>query len=215
MPSPRSVSDRLIDDWRYRAYDVGRRRRRRIGGRRVSRVITVLPSAHRLMSSLRDIGYDLPSAVADLVDNSLDAGAHRVEIDLVADGAESWLRVSDDGLGMTPSVLDEAMRYGTRTQYEEQALGHFGLGLKTASLSQCRRLTVSSRGTEGGRIAVRRWDLDHVIKRDSWDLERVTASAAGDRVILPFAEGRRGTVVLWEALDRVLPRKPTPGMTAR
>ncbi len=75
---------------------------------------TVLPSAGRLMVSLRDIGYDLPSAVADLIDNSIDANARHVVVDLVADGADSWLRVSDDGFGMAGKVLHEAMRYGSQ-----------------------------------------------------------------------------------------------------
>jgi hypothetical protein len=176
---------------------------------------TVLPSAARLMASLRDIGYDLAGAVADLVDNAVDAGAHNVWIDIVPDGATSWIRVADDGLGLRPSRLDEAMRYGTNTQYAERALGHFGLGLKTASLSQCRRLTVASRGSIQGRLAARRWDLDEVLRRDSWDLERVRVSDADDRLIGPLSNASRGTVVLWENLDRVLPRKPTPGVTAR
>lgn len=177
--------------------------------------LTMLPSAGRLMASLRDIGYDLPSAVADLVDNSIDAGAHRVAVDLRAEGPDSWIRVSDDGLGMMGGELDEAMRYGTHTHYGNTALGQFGLGLKTASLSQCRRLTAASRGTENGRIAVRSWDLDEVIRRDSWDLERVPASSAGERTTGPLRGRACGTVVLWEKIDRVLPRKPTPGMTAR
>src|SRR5688500_3710961 len=105
----------------------------------------VVPSAARLMTSLRDIGYDLSSAVADLVDNSLDAGARTVDIDLVYDGAESWLRVVDDGLGMSGKELVEAMRFGSHREYGTNDLGHFGLGLKTASLSQARRLVVASR----------------------------------------------------------------------
>ena len=68
------------------------------------------------MSSLRDIGYDLASAVADLVDNSIDAGAENVSVDFVAEGPDSWIRVSDDGLGMAGIELDEAMRYGTRAR---------------------------------------------------------------------------------------------------
>jgi hypothetical protein len=107
------------------------------------------------------------------------------------------------------------MRYGTHTDYAENALGHFGLGLKTASLSQCRRLTVASRGGDHGRIAIRRWDLDEVLRRDTWALERVAASKADTRLTGYFADGRRGTVVLWENIDRVLPRRPTPGLTAR
>jgi hypothetical protein len=167
------------------------------------------------MSSLRDIGYDLPSAVADLVDNSIDAGARHVKVDMVANGADSWIRVADDGLGMTMAELDEAMRYGTHTEYASHALGHFGLGLKTASLSQCRRLTVGSRVSDDGRINVRRWDLDEINRRDSWDLERLPASAAGERLTGPLVSGGRGTVVLWENVDRVLPRRPTAGMTGK
>jgi hypothetical protein len=167
------------------------------------------------MTSLRDIGYDLPSAVADLVDNAIDANARNVAVDVVADGPDSWIRVSDDGFGMSSASLDEAMRYGTQTEYRRGALGHFGLGLKTASLSQCRRLTVASRRAGGGRLAIRRWDLDRVLKRDSWDLERLRASGSPGRLLDPLARRAQGTVVLWENLDRVVPRKPTEGMTAR
>ena len=176
---------------------------------------TVLPSAGRLMVSLRDIGYDLPSAVADLIDNSIDANARHVAVDLVADGPKSWLRVSDDGFGMTGKALGEAMRYGSQAEYHDGALGHFGLGLKTASLSQCRRLTVASRAAERGPVAARRWDMDEVTRRDSWDLERVRATELDGRLSDHLPPGRPGTVVLWEKLDRVLPRRPTTGMTAR
>lgn len=177
--------------------------------------VTVVPSAGRLMVSLRDIGYDLPSAIADLVDNAIDAGARNVTVEIVADGPESWVRVIDDGIGMTARELDEAMRYGSHAEYAADSLGHFGLGLKTASLSQCRRLTVATRGTVGGRIAVRRWDLDEVLRRDSWDLEQLRVRGADRRLTDPLAEGVKGTVVLWETMDRVIPRKPTPGLTAR
>ena len=179
------------------------------------RYTTVLPSAGRLMVSLRDIGYDAPGAIADLVDNAIDANARNVAIEIVAKGPDSWIRTADDGIGMTPSRLDEAMRYGTEAEYGPRALGHFGLGLKTASLSQCRRLTVASRARGGRRVAVRRWDLDDVLLRNSWDLERPRAAECPDRVIGPLANDSHGTVVLWENLDRVIPRRPTDGMTAR
>src|SRR4051812_28521916 len=86
--------------------------------------IEVLPSAGRLMSSLRDIGYELASAVADLVDNSIDANARRVDVAIVADGPDSWIRVSDDGDGMSQAELDEAMRYGSHADYRATSLGH-------------------------------------------------------------------------------------------
>jgi anti-sigma regulatory factor (Ser/Thr protein kinase) len=179
------------------------------------RYVTVLPSAGRLMVSLRDIGYDVPGALADLVDNAIDANAKTITIEIEADGRDSWIRTQDDGVGMSPSRLDEAMRYGTEVDYGPRALGHFGLGLKTASLSQCRRLTVASRARDGTRIAVRRWDLDEVTRRNSWDLERPRAADCAARLVGPLGDGAHGTVVLWENLDRVVPRRPTEGMTAR
>lgn len=181
----------------------------------MGRHITVLPSARRLMESLRDIGYDLPSAVADLVDNSIDANATHIELDICAAGADSWFRITDDGLGMSGRQLDEAMRYGSSSEYGTGALGHFGLGLKTGSLSQCRRLTVASRRSAKSRVAVRRWDLDEVAERDSWDLDSPPRSETRRELWEPL-ESRSGTVVFWEKLDRVLAfRNPSGGHAKR
>jgi histidine kinase/DNA gyrase B/HSP90-like ATPase len=176
---------------------------------------TVIPSARRLMTSLRDMGYDCPAAIADLVDNSIDADADAVEIDLVHLGEDSWIRIADDGMGMTARELDEAMRYGSAGSYSPRALGSFGLGLKTASLSQCRRLTVAARSTPRARIEIRRWDLDHVARQDAWVLERLTPSQCPEHLIEPLL-GSCGTVVLWEHLDRVLGyRRPNGAAAAR
>jgi hypothetical protein len=181
----------------------------------VSRFTTVLPSARKLMASLRDIGYDLPSAIADLVDNSIDAGAENVEVTFEEEGAESWIRIVDDGMGMTPRQLDEAMRYGSQRTYSSSALGHFGLGLKTGSLSQCRRLTVASRRRRNSPLAVRRWDLDLVTERDSWDLDTPPRKELQPQLLEPLQKGT-GTVVLWERLDRVLAfRNPAGAATRR
>ena len=165
-------------------------------------LIEIVPSAHRLMGSLRDIGYDLATAVADIVDNSVDAGAEEIRIDLVHAGSESWIRIADDGVGMTERGLDEAMRYGSRRAYGAEELGRFGLGLKTASLSQCRSLTVASRTTMRARVAVRRWDLAQIAASDSWSLERLTMRTAPPPAVEPLRD-RVGTVVLWQRLDRV------------
>jgi hypothetical protein len=181
----------------------------------MSRFVTVLPSARKLMESLRDIGYDLPSAIADLVDNSIDAGAENVEVTFVDDGAQSWVRIADDGMGMSSKELDEAMRYGSQRSYSASALGHFGLGLKTGSLSQCRRLTVASRRRRNARIVARSWDLDLVAERDSWDLDSPPKAELPPQLIEPL-EGTTGTVVLWENLDRILAfRNPDGAVTRR
>ncbi len=174
----------------------------------------VIPSARRLMHSLRDMGYDLPSAVADLVDNSIDAGGRRIEIILGTDWRGSYLLLADDGHGMSERQLDEAMRYGSRRAYGDRDLGYFGLGLKTASLSQCRRLTVATRSTARGRTRIRRWDLDNVADWDEWLLERPRALDCRPQLTDPLRQSV-GTVVMWENLDRVLGRRRVDGDAAQ
>jgi sensor histidine kinase regulating citrate/malate metabolism len=109
------------------------------------KVEEVVPAAARTIKSLRDIGYELPQAVADLVDNSIEARANEVHIDLCFDGPDSWIRIADNGDGMDASTITESLRIGSVREYEENDLGKFGFGLKTASISQCRRVVVASR----------------------------------------------------------------------
>lgn len=163
----------------------------------------ILPSARRLIGSLRDIGYDLSSAIADLVDNSLAADATRVDIDMRFAGAESWIRVADNGSGMSRSQLDEALRFGTRREYTSEDLGRYGLGLKLATLSQCRLLTVASRTTPTGRLGVAQWDLQHVEITDRWEILRPPATSMDPLVTEPLTNDT-GTVVFMDELDRVL-----------
>jgi hypothetical protein len=165
----------------------------------------VTPSAARLTGSLRDIGYDFPTAVADLVDNSISAGATRVGVAFEFQPDSSYVLIWDDGKGMTPSDLLEALRFGSRRDYERNDLGRFGLGLKTGSFSQCRRLTVVSR-TNPRQAArhVRTLDLDFIERMDSWSVLADETSDAIERARGLLREGP-GTVVVWENLDRVLP----------
>jgi hypothetical protein len=166
--------------------------------------VEVIPSARRLVGSLRDLGYDFVHAIADLVDNSIAAGAGRVAIDLKWSGPESWVRVVDNGAGMSGTEITEAMRFGSERDYQVDDLGKFGLGLKTASLSQCRTLTVASRMDRNQRrIEVRRWDLDYVEKSNRWEIEVVGPDDRKENLIEPLQE-HTGTVVLWESLERVL-----------
>ncbi len=161
----------------------------------------VVPSARRLMGSLRDIGYDMSAALSDLVDNSIAAAASNVWIDTHFDGDDSWVRVLDDGIGMTEGGLREAMRFGTRRAYAENELGRFGLGLKSASLSQCRSLTVASRTSHGGRVRIARWDLDHVERSDRWEVLRPRAREC--TLAVEPLRFRRGTAIVWERMDRI------------
>jgi len=176
--------------------------------------ITLLPSARRLIDSLRDIGYDLPAAVADIVDNSIVANASRIDINFRFAGLDSWICIADNGRGMGGRVLEEAMRYGTQRRYSANELGRFGLGLKTASLSQCRCLTVASRqSAKRRRIEIRRWDLDDVARTNRWEVLRLAAGSVPSEITLPLNR-RPGTVVLWEGLDRLLDYRLPDGAAA-
>lgn len=164
----------------------------------------VLPAANRLIHSLRDLGYQVAEAVADLVDNSIAAGAHRVDISVHFDGQDSWIRIADDGRGMDAAAITEAMRYGAARTYENDDLGKFGLGLKTASMSQCRRLTVASRTSKSkARMEVRQLDLDYVEETNTWDVLVLRSGERPEAVTEPLLS-HRGTVILWEDLDRIL-----------
>lgn len=177
--------------------------------------VEVIPSARRLVRSLRDLGYDFVHAMADLVDNSIAAGASRVAIDLKWSGPDSWVRVVDNGSGMSGTTITEAMRFGSERDYELDDLGKFGLGLKTASLSQCRRLTVASRiDRNQRRIEVRRWDLDLVEKSNRWEIEILGSDEREDNLVEPLQD-QTGTVVLWEALERVLKYKVAWGESSK
>ena len=108
----------------------------------------VAPDASAMIESMRAYGYTLSPAIADLIDNRISAGCTTVWLQFHWAGADSWIRLSDDGRGMTETELRDAMRLGSQSPLEERCsadLGRFGLGLKTASLSQCRRLSVVSR----------------------------------------------------------------------
>lgn len=177
--------------------------------------LEVIPSARRMIQSLRDVGYDFKHAVADLIDNSIAAGATSIDIDMRFDGEDSFVRIADNGEGMNGTTITEAMRFGTEREYEADELGKFGLGLKTASLSQCTRVTVASRTDRtSDHIESRQWDLAHVIKSNRWEILDVPASDRPDVLTEPLRD-TTGTVVLWESLDRVLGYKVPWGENAR
>lgn len=166
------------------------------------KVIRTEPRAASLIESMRDLGYSLETALADIIDNSITALAKNVDIHFEADGEPS-ICIVDDGYGMSGDELFEAMRPGCISPIVQRSstdLGRFGLGLKTASFSQCRQLTVLSRKNE--TICGARWDLDEVVREDEWLLqilndEEIVAAGWSDRLY------GSGTVVIWEKLDRL------------
>ena len=173
--------------------------------------VTLMPRAGFLLSSMRDIGYSFETAVADLVDNSISAAAKSIWIDAEWCGGNKYVAISDDGTGLSRDNLLEAMRLGSSDPLMDRGfhdLGRFGLGLKTASLSQCRRFTVASKTKSGVFSAT--WDIDEarVAKDDGWDVAVCNCSDGVDGATLDrllsdrLAKVDSGTVVLWEKIDR-------------
>jgi hypothetical protein len=160
-----------------------------------------------LIESMRDIGYSLETALADVVDNAISANATRIEI--FADTDKARVGILDNGTGMSSDELLAAMKPGSRNPLERRErhdLGRFGLGLKTASFSQCRRLTVVSR--QGGETHAAIWDLAHVAETDDWLVQ-----IPDDCVGIPWTDQlqRTGTLVVWENLDRVVEAQAADG----
>ena len=162
------------------------------------RIVDVPPKPSSLVESMRDIGYSLSTALADLIDNSIAAQAKTIQVFADLSGPDPKLGILDDGLGMTEGELLEAMRLGSRSPLEERArsdLGRFGLGLKTASFSQCRVVTVVTRSK--GVTASARWDLNHIAVSERWAVQM-----PDDPMSISWADqlGDTGTLVVWEEL---------------
>ena len=162
----------------------------------------VTPHASTLIESLRDIGYSLETAMSDVIDNSITAGGRLIQILTDTSSTEPFIAIVDDGHGMTEGELIAAMRPGSANPLETRHardLGRFGLGLKSASFSQCRRLTVVTRMS--GKTSAAVWDLDEVAERNKWTVRLLDGLA--DVPVLDQL-GASGTLVLWQKLDRLV-----------
>ncbi len=170
------------------------------------------PKAGAMIEALRGLGYTTASALADIIDNSIAARASRVDINFIWQAEQSRIEILDNGTGMDAICLDKAMRLGELNPLddrEESDLGRFGMGLKTASFSQCRSLTVAT--TQNNQFNCLRWDLDVLVKSsgDGWYMLE-GPSETGLPLVEPVKNIDHGTLVLWEKLDRIL----TDGFTS-
>ena len=174
--------------------------------------VNLMPSPSSLMESLRDIGYSMETAVADIIDNSITAGSRNVDIRFSWNAGKPWLAVVDNGCGMSKAELVSAMRFGSASPLKRRAandLGRFGLGLKTASISQCRHLIVASK--QGDEFTACEWDLDQVEQSvdGQWRLGLLTSEECGEHTLLGdlvrdiLAPHDSGTLVLWQRFDRL------------
>lgn len=166
--------------------------------------LTNLPDPSRLIFGLRDTGYDFYSAAADIIDNSIAAGATEVhvQVDLQPDGRK-FVYFGDNGSGMDATSLHEAMRYGAPKRANLKSLGKFGLGLKTASSSICLKYGLVSRSRPDGPLGKLEWDLQHVEDINAWEMLRAPVTPA-ETAYFDELCGETGTLVVWSKCDRLL-----------
>lgn len=162
----------------------------------------VKPNLSNFVKSLRDIGYTFEIAVADILDNSIAADATNIKI-FAGLHNELTFSILDNGTGMSEKELVEAMRLATKNPEDERAksdLGRFGLGLKTASFSQCKNLTVISK--KRGVVSARQWDLDFIAEKDEWYLITPEVESFKSIPLLnDLCDQDNGTLVIWQSVD--------------
>jgi len=169
------------------------------------------PNPAALLSSLRDIGYNVETAIEDLIDNSITAKASRIDIRMIWNSGEPWMGILDDGNGMSSDELIKAMTLAGNNPLDKRDkddLGRFGLGLKTASFSQCKSLTVIT--FYKGLLSAAIIDLDEVEKNSEkgfrvgiLDKSDIDSLSLLNENFPDFIETKKGTLVLWNKMDRI------------
>lgn len=162
--------------------------------------VETIPSAAPVINALRNIGYNSKTAIADLIDNSIDAKATRININFSYKEGNGFVRIEDNGYGMTQKELEKAMIIGSKDPREERRqleLGRFGMGLKTASFSLGKRLTVVTK--KNGVQSQYCWDLDFVSEKEKWLLKKKIPT---DIEFIGEIESEEGTIVYIDKLDR-------------
>jgi anti-sigma regulatory factor (Ser/Thr protein kinase) len=167
----------------------------------------------KFIQATRDSGYkSTASAISELVDNSIQAGASRIVISVAASGSDDEataieVSVFDNGCGMTSATLRQALRFGGSTRFgDRRGLGRYGMGLPNASLSQARRVTVftwqstkGARGHDGRRVHAAYLDVDEIVRGEMTEVPepRVVKTPPKE------CAGTSGTLVCWSQCDRL------------
>jgi hypothetical protein len=163
------------------------------------------PDPKRIVEGLRDTGYNFNTAIADIVDNSISANATNVDIRIdMAPNGEISVYITDNGVGMDQAGLVNAMTYGSKARENTASLGKFGLGLKTASTAFCRSLSVISRSQDDTIVRKAQWDLDYIANEHEWKLKKPEVTKDELQLLEATANGKSGTLVVWEKIDRLL-----------
>lgn len=167
--------------------------------------VNLSPNPKSHIMTLSRIGYNLNSAISDIIDNSITANATTIHIELIIINDKPAVIILDDGSGMEENTLTDSMRIGCKDpsiKRDENDLGRFGSGMKMASFSQARKLTVFSKSNNSGIKCVA-WDIDVVEKSNNWNLATYSANETFElckRFNIRFSSS--GTAVVWENISK-------------
>mgnify|MGYP003606234048 CR=1 FL=1 len=167
------------------------------------KTISAIPEASSMIETFRAIGYNIETAIADIIDNSISANAKNVWVNFEWLGSKTWLSIKDNGVGMNDFELVQAMRPGSKNPLQDREskdLGRFGLGLKTASFSQARKLSVISKKSDDNSVYWT-WDLDFVNQTEKWELIKYLPDEKFEKDLSSLVSG---TIVIWNDIDRVV-----------
>ncbi|KQM65193.1 ATP-binding protein [Pedobacter sp. Leaf216] len=173
----------------------------------------VSPNPEHLIKSIAEQGYNLETALADLMDNSISASADKIEVLIRMDMEPFTLYLADNGNGMNSEELRSNMRFPSNSPDDTREnidLGRFGLGMKTASFSQTRCFTVMSRKKGTDHYSARTWDVEHLKKTGVWELKVNTDKEIGQIIkeyrnlsnghLNPHEDFKANTIIVWRGL---------------
>ena len=165
------------------------------------------------LESMRDSGYDLPTAVGEVVDNSIEAKARNIKIhtNFVKGKTKeiTEMAFSDDGVGIPPDILHNILTLGYSTRYNQRnSLGRFGMGLKVASISHARRIELYTR-QEGGSLYYTHIDLVEIKEHKQSFIQKRLVEDYPERYkyLMCDEKGKEypaGTLVVWSKIDRLV-----------
>lgn len=172
-----------------------------------------IPNPEYLIKSIAEQGYTLETSIADLIDNSISAGAKRIEVLVNTQKTPFSLFISDDGCGMSKEELKKNMNFPSGSMEEirtPEDLGRFGLGLKTASFAQTRRVTVISKKSDDKKYNGRTWDVNHLRECGNWEViinsdEEINKSLIAYRELShgflnQYSNFNPNTIIIWHGL---------------
>lgn len=168
------------------------------------------PNAGKLLSSLRNTGYDSNyTAVEDIIDNSIDAGATKVNVAINTVDKDLRIIIADNGSGMSDDILDQALKLGSATQKDEISdLGKYGMGLCTASISMAKGLAVITK-EENGEYLYSSQDLDEIVEVNDFVKEKRKANDEEISLFKEFVKDNHGTLIILTKIDRLTNTNPT------